>query len=67
MASTEEEILDCIGAAKLCRLSPAAIRKLAERGELPAKRLGLQWRFSRAALLAWCGGQSLPTSENSQG
>jgi excisionase family DNA binding protein len=31
----------------------AAILELAERGELPGRRIGEAWRFSRAALLQW--------------
>ena len=57
-----DEILDAFDAAKLCRLSTATIRRLAEAGEIPARRLGLQWRFSRAALVAWCAGESAPVA-----
>jgi len=30
--------------------------KLAEGGELPGRRIGEDWRFSRSALLAWLAG-----------
>ena len=33
-------------------LTPA---QLAEQGELPARKLGQEWRFSRSAILAWLG------------
>ena len=38
------------------RSSEAAILELAEHGELPGRRIGGAWRFSRGALLAWLGG-----------
>jgi excisionase family DNA binding protein len=60
MTVSEDVILDCFDAAKLCRLSPATMRKLADTGKIPARRLGLQWRFSRKALIAWCAGESTP-------
>jgi excisionase family DNA binding protein len=42
-------------AADLLRVDPAAIRELAEAGELPGREIGGEWRFARAALLAWLG------------
>lgn len=59
MEKAKEEILDVFDAAKLCRLSVAMVRRLAESGELPARKLGLQWRLSRRALIAWCAGESV--------
>jgi excisionase family DNA binding protein len=50
------EVLDAAEAAELLRVEPAAVKDLAERGELPGRKLGEQWRFSRTALLAWLSG-----------
>jgi excisionase family DNA binding protein len=50
---TPAEVLDVAGAADLLRVDEAAIVDLATKGELPGRRIGDQWRFSRAALLAW--------------
>src|SRR4051794_19143327 len=47
------EVLDLAQAAELLAVDEAAIRELAERGELPGRRIGDAWRFSRAAILAW--------------
>jgi excisionase family DNA binding protein len=49
----EPEVLDAAGAAELLRVDEAAVVELAERGELPARRIGGAWRFSRSALLDW--------------
>jgi excisionase family DNA binding protein len=49
----EPEVLDAAGAAELLRVDEAAVLELAERGEIPARRIGDAWRFSRRALLAW--------------
>jgi excisionase family DNA binding protein len=49
----EPEVLDAAGAAELLLVDEAAVVDLAERGELPARRIGDSWRFSRRALLDW--------------
>jgi excisionase family DNA binding protein len=50
------EVLDAAAAAELLQVEEAAIVELAAAGELPGRRIGDAWRFSRAALLAWLGG-----------
>jgi len=40
-------------AAELLQVSPEVVRRLAARGQLPGRKLAGEWRFSRAALLAW--------------
>ncbi len=40
-------------AAVLLRVEESALLEAAEAGELPARRIGDGWRFSRAALLDW--------------
>src|SRR5919202_1586492 len=49
----EPEVLDAAGAAELLLVDEAAVVELAERGEIPARRIGDAWRFSRRALLEW--------------
>jgi excisionase family DNA binding protein len=49
----EPEVLDAAGAAELLLADEAAVVDLAERGEIPARRIGDTWRFSRRALLEW--------------
>jgi excisionase family DNA binding protein len=48
-----EEVLTLEEAAALLRAPVDAIRAAAAAGELPARQLAGEWRFSRAALLAW--------------
>lgn len=50
------EVLDAEQAAELLAVEPAALLELAEQGEIPGRRIGGEWRFSRGALLAWLGG-----------
>jgi excisionase family DNA binding protein len=50
------EVLDVAQAAELLAVEPAAVLELAEKSELPGRRIGGEWRFSRSALLAWLGG-----------
>ena len=50
------DVLNAAQAAELMAVKEAAIVELAERGELPGRRIGDAWRFSRSALLAWLGG-----------
>ena len=39
--------------AAYLHMSPAAVMKLAERGKVPARRVGGDWRFSAAAIHHW--------------
>ena len=52
-AAAGQEVLRGEQAAELLQVKPATVRRLAEQGELPGRRLEGEWRFSRAALLAW--------------
>jgi excisionase family DNA binding protein len=47
------EVLDAEGAADLLDVAQEEIVALAERGELPGRKIGAAWRFSRVALLTW--------------
>jgi excisionase family DNA binding protein len=53
--STLPEVLDAAQAAELLAVDEPAIIEAAERGELPGRRIGGQWRFGRRALLDWLG------------
>ncbi len=48
-----DEVLTTREAAGLLRVHVETIRRLARRGELPAFRVGKDWRFRRKALLRW--------------
>jgi excisionase family DNA binding protein len=41
--------------ADLLQVEEEAVVELAERGDLPGRKLGDEWRFSRTAVLAWLG------------
>ena len=52
------DVLTVEQAAELLAVEPDAVRGLAESGELPGRRIGDEWRFARAAILAWLAGGS---------
>jgi excisionase family DNA binding protein len=55
-----DEVLTAAETAGLLRLDEPAVVAAAEAGELPGRRVGGHWRFSRAALLAWLAGDAAP-------
>ena len=44
-------------AAGLLRTDEETVERMAAAGELPGRMLGATWRFSRAAILRWLGGE----------
>jgi excisionase family DNA binding protein len=50
------EVLTATEAAALLRVDESDLMAAARQGELPARAIGEEWRFSRAALLAWLRG-----------
>src|SRR3989442_15601079 len=48
-----DDVLTLDEVAALLRLPVEAVRARAESGELPGRRFGEEWRFARAAVLAW--------------
>ena len=59
------EVLTTDEAALLLRLDGPTLIDLAQTGQVPGRRVGNQWRFSRAALLGWLAGyrQGLASAE----
>jgi len=53
---TTEEVLDCL------KVNPRTIYRLIKTGELPAVRIGRQWRFRRADLDEWINRQRTTAS-----
>ncbi len=51
-----DEVLTIREAAAFLKLSDQHVRRLAEAGELPGRKLGDRWRFSRPALLRYLEG-----------
>jgi excisionase family DNA binding protein len=48
-------VLSAAQVARLLDVDEQAVLELAQAGELPARRIGDAWRFSRDAVLAWLG------------
>jgi excisionase family DNA binding protein len=57
MTGVVAEILTVEEAARLLRLSPYTVRKLARQGRLPGRKVGRGWRFRKDLLLAWLEGR----------
>ena len=53
IAMMDKEIVDVKGAATLLGVSTTTIYNLARKGEIPATRVGREWRFARANLIQW--------------
>ena len=53
IAGMDPEILDVEGAARLLGVSTKTIYTLARKGDIPATRVGREWRFSRKNLIGW--------------
>src|SRR5262249_28415780 len=51
----ELEVMTLDEAADMLRIEPEQLAKLAESGDVPGRKLGDEWRFTRTALLAWLG------------
>jgi excisionase family DNA binding protein len=47
----EDELIDVERAAAMLDMSPGALRKAVERGQIPCERIGSRLRFRRADLL----------------
>jgi excisionase family DNA binding protein len=50
------EVLTVEQLAELLQLDAKTVRSLAARGEIPGRKLGREWRFSRRAVLDWLAG-----------
>ncbi|MEM9803392.1 MAG: helix-turn-helix domain-containing protein [Planctomycetota bacterium] len=52
-ASQDSEILNIEDAAALFGVSQRTFKKVLRTEELPARKIGREWKFSRRALLDW--------------
>ena len=50
------EVLTAEQLADLLQVDAKTVRSLAARGDLPGRKLGREWRFSRRAVLDWLAG-----------
>ena len=53
IAAMDEEILDVAGAARVLGVSTRTVYALARKGEIPAMRIGREWRFALKNLREW--------------
>lgn len=51
----DREILNIDEAAELLGVSVKTFNKVLHSEDLPARKIGREWKFSRAALIAWVG------------
>jgi excisionase family DNA binding protein len=56
----EPDVLTVEQLAQLLQVEEKTVRALAAKGELPARKLGRQWRFSREAVLEWLANPERP-------
>jgi excisionase family DNA binding protein len=52
------DVLTPAQAAALLQVDEDAVLALAEEGRLPGRRIGDEWRFARAAVVAWLSGDA---------
>lgn len=64
--AAEPEVMTLEEAAAFLRVTPEAIRAMAEAQHIPARRVGEAWRFSRPALLEWLKAQELASIRGRQ-
>jgi excisionase family DNA binding protein len=57
--AADAEVMTLEEAAGFLRLTPEAVKQLAETQRIPARRIGDAWRFSRPALAEWLKGEDL--------
>jgi excisionase family DNA binding protein len=60
--ATQSEVLTLEGVAELLEVPPELVAEMAQRGELPGRRIGSEWRFARVAVLAWLAQAPAPDS-----
>lgn len=62
LPETGFDILTLEEAAALLRVSAEALKADAERGDVPARRIGGEWRFARPTLWNWLASPPAPPS-----
>lgn len=54
-ASDDDQILNIEQAASLLGVSPKTFNKVLHAEDVPARKIGREWKFSRQALIDWVG------------
>lgn len=60
METQTKEVLNAEEAAEFLGVNPYTVRQKARSGEMPGRKVGKEWRFSRQALLDWLRGSGRP-------
>lgn len=60
METRQTEILTAEEAAEFLHFNPVTVRLKARAGEIPGRKIGKEWRFSRRVLLEWLEEGSRP-------
>ena len=55
-----DEVLTLEEVASVLKLPSTVVRQRAEEGDLPGRRFGNEWRFSRIAVLSWLADGDTP-------
>lgn len=58
--SDPDDVLTLDELAAVLKLDPSAVMVRVDAGELPGRRFGDEWRFSRRAVLSWLDGSDSP-------
>ncbi len=56
----DDDVLTLDELSELLKLDPDTVLTRVDTGELPGRRFGNHWRFSRRAVLAWLDGSDIP-------
>ena len=62
MEENKHEILTVEEATELLRIPRTSVYTLAQRGKLPAQKVGRHWRFHRKTLIDWIARRALSES-----
>lgn len=57
VAAQAQQVMTVEEVAELLRVDEETVAEIAARGELPGRKLGDEWRFTRSAVLRWLGGE----------
>jgi excisionase family DNA binding protein len=60
LETRQKEVLTAEEAAEFLHFNPVTIRQKARLGEIPGRKIGKEWRFSRRVLLEWVEEGSRP-------
>lgn len=60
METRQKEVLTADEAAEFLGFNPVTVRLKARSGEIPGRKIGKEWRFSRRVLLEWLEEGSRP-------